>query len=197
MGPWYRQRPRVAVTVAALLFAGVFALRLAVGGSEDAISMLYVLPIALVSLAFGAQAGVGAGVCAVALVEAWAVLGDVDLTPVGWLSRATPLLLLGLLVGVASDQQRIAARRDRELAAVLALQREAAEINDTIVQGLAASKWRLECGDVDRGLATLTETMATAQALVSSLLGAASPLPGDLRRSRPPVPRVESRAVRP
>jgi hypothetical protein len=68
--------------------------------------------------------------------------------------------------------------------AVALLQREAAEINDSIFQGLAATKWMLEAGEVERGLTTLEQTMVTAQQLVSRMLGSDSVLPGDLRRSR-------------
>jgi hypothetical protein len=53
-------------------------------------------------------------------------------------------------------------------------QREAAEINDSIVQGLAAAKWAFEAGASDRGLEVLDETIRTSQALVSDLLARVS-----------------------
>jgi hypothetical protein len=173
------------VAVSAGLFAAVFALRLLVAGSEDAITVLYVLPVSLLALAFGLRAGLVAGAAAVGLVALWAAAGDVSLSALGWSSRVVPPLLLGALVGTASDRIQEAERRERDLAAVLALQRESAEINDTVVQGLAAAKWLLELGRVDEGLEVVTKTMVETQALVSELLGSASPLPGDLRRSRP------------
>jgi hypothetical protein len=158
--PWFRQRPAAAIVTATVLFTVVFVLRLVVGGSQDSISALYALPVALLALTFGVRTGTGAGIGAIVLIEVWVRINDIDLTPLALVSRAT----------------------DRELAAMVALQREAAEINDTIVQGLAASKWRFESGDIDHGLETLTDTMTTAQALVGKLLTAASRLPCDRRR---------------
>ena len=52
MQPWFQQRPRVALAVAAGLFAGILAIRLVAGTPEDAFSMLYVLPIALMAVVF-------------------------------------------------------------------------------------------------------------------------------------------------
>jgi len=187
-GPWFWHHPRLALVVAAALFAGVLVLRLSVAGVDDAISVLYVLPVALLALTFGFRIGVAAGVAAVGLLVAWVIHGDETLSALGWISRVTPLLLLGALAGIASDRMREADRTQRYAMAVALLQREAAEINDSIFQGLAATKWMLEAGEVERGLATLEQTMVTAQQLVSRMLGSDSVLPGDLRRSRFEVP---------
>lgn len=183
-GPWFWQHPRLALVLAAALFAGVLVLRLSVAGVEDAISVLYVLPVALLALTFGFRIGVAAGVAAVGLLVAWVIHGGETLSALGWISRVTPLLLLGALAGIASDRMREAERTQRYAMAVALLQREAAEINDSIFQGLAATKWMLEAGEVERGLATLEQTMVTTQELVSRMLGSDSVLPGDLRRSR-------------
>jgi len=168
--PWFRERPRAAVAVASLLFAAVLALRVAAGTPEDAVDMLYALPIALVALAFGRRAGVGAGLLAVVLVSAWAIWRDVDLTPLGWASRITPLLLLGGLLGDASDRLAAAHRRERRLEAAEQRQRDATEVNDTLVQGMAAAKWSIEAGRHDAGLRTLEETITLGHELVSKLM---------------------------
>jgi len=187
-GPWFWQHPRWALVVATALLAGVLVLRLSVAGAEDAISVLYVLPVALLALTFGFRVGVAAGCAAVGLLVWWSIYRDETLSALGWISRVTPLLLLGALAGIASDRMREAERTQRYAMAVALLQREAAEINDSIFQGLAATKWMLEAGEVERGLATLEQTMVTAQQLVSRMLGSDSVLPGDLRRSRSVVP---------
>jgi len=187
-GPWFRRQPRLAIAVAGVLFVAIFVWRLSVAGTEDAITVLYALPVALVAVAFGFRYGLGAGAGAVALIETWVALRGVTLTPMGWLTRTIPMLLLGTLLGLACDRLDEAYRRDEQLRMIIAFQREAAEINDTIVQGMAAAKWALEAGDMDTGLDMLTETIVQAQSLVSSMLGSASPLPGDLRRSRPVQP---------
>lgn len=51
-GPWFRARPQAALVVSVLLFGAVLTLRLADHAANDAISMLYTLPVALVALAF-------------------------------------------------------------------------------------------------------------------------------------------------
>jgi hypothetical protein len=168
--PWFRMHPRWALVVAVVLFGGVFALRLSAGQPDDVINLLYALPIALVALAFGRAPGIGAGVLAVVLVVVWVWLRDVDLSALGWLSRVIPLLLLGGLLGDASDRLAAASKRQRELESAAQRHRDAIEINDTLVQGMAAAKWSLEAGRVDAGMQTLDETLALGHVLVSKLL---------------------------
>lgn len=156
--------------VAGLLFAAVFALRLFTGNVADAYSMFYTFPVALIATYFGVRAGAGAGVLAVALVVVWGVTQDVDLDPLGWSSRIVPLLLLGLLLGQATDRMRRAEEERRKLEAAALLHREAIEINDSIVQGMAAAKWALEAGSIDAALKTLDDTLGRAHELVSGLI---------------------------
>ena len=94
-----------------------------------------------------------------------------DLTALGWVSRAVPLLLLGGLLGNAVDRLRVSETRRHHLEEVAVRQRQAAEINDTIVQGLAAAKWSLEAGQLTRGLEVVDETLGIAHRLVNELLG--------------------------
>lgn len=179
--PWFQRYPRLALTVSATLFAVIFLIRVSVGGTEDSISMLYVLPVALVALAFGFWAGVAAGLTAVGLLVGWAISLDVESSPLGWIGLVTPVVLLGALVGYASDRIRDASRAERYAAMVTVLQVEGAEISDRIFQGLAASKWMLEVGDIERGLAVLEDTMVIAQGLVTNVLGSNSVLRDDVR----------------
>jgi len=168
--PWFRERPQWTISVAVALFAGVFALRLSMGSPEDVINMLYGLPVALVALAFGRSAGVLAGLTAVMLVGAWALLEDVELSAFGWASRILPLLLLGGLLGDASDRLAAADARQRSLEAATQRHRDATEVNDTLVQGMAAAKWAFEAGRTESGLKTLTETIEVGHQLVSKLM---------------------------
>lgn len=169
-GPWFRERPALVAAVAAALFGAVLCLRLLSGGPEDAYSMLYVLPVALVAMSSGLRAGTAAGLVAVALMALWAVTMDVSLSPVGWASRVTPLLLLGALLGDASDRLARADAERRRLEAAALLHREAIEINDSLVQGMVAAKWSLESGQTDVGLRTLSDTITRAHDLVSGLV---------------------------
>lgn len=168
--PWFRDRPRQAIAVASVLFAAIFGVLLAIGKAEDAGSLLYALPVALVALAFGRSAGIGVGLFAVALVVTWAAVRDIDLTWLGWASRGVPLLLLGALLGDASDRLTEAAARQLVLEAAEQRHREATEISDTLIQGMAATKWALEAGRLEAGLRTLEETLAVGHTLVSKLL---------------------------
>ena len=183
-GPWFWLRPALAAAVAAVLFAAVIALRWTVGSVEDSISMLYVLPVALVAMAFGMRAGVAAGAFAVGLLALWLATTDESLSALGWLSRATPLLILGALVGAAADRIREAAAAERRAAAVALLQLEAAEINDRVLQQMAAAKWMLEAGRTDAGVDLLASTMDTAQDLVARMLGSGSVLASEPRPPR-------------
>ena len=168
--PWFRARPGLTVAVAVALFAAVFTLRVFVGDASDVVNMLYTLPIALVALAFGLRAGLGAGVLAVVLVAGWVVLDDIEMSTLGWVSRILPMLLLGALLGDASDRLRLADRRLRALEAAAQRHRDAVEINDTLVQGMAAAKWSIEAGRHEAGLAMLNQTLELGHDLVSSLL---------------------------
>ena len=150
--------------------------------------MLYVLPVALVALGFGFWAGLAAGLTAVGLLVGWAVAWDVESSPLGWVGLVTPVVLLGALVGFASDRIRDADRAERYAATVAILQVEGAEISDRIFQGLAASKWMLEVGEIERGLAVLEDTMVIAQQLVTSVLGSNSVLRDEAHRERAMVP---------
>jgi glucose-6-phosphate-specific signal transduction histidine kinase len=123
--PWFRQRPLLVLAVAGVLYLAVFVLRIFAGDAEDAYSMLYVFPVALVATAFGARPGTLAGLLAVVLMVVWAVVRDVSLDPTGWLSRIVPVLLLGVLLGSAADRERRAEDERRRLEAAALLHREA------------------------------------------------------------------------
>ncbi|HYF73547.1 MAG TPA: hypothetical protein VD864_12045 [Nocardioides sp.] len=167
---WFRRRPPLTWAVVVALFAGVFALRLSTSHVEDAYSMLYVFPVALVSVAFGRRAGTGAGVAAVLLIVVWVLIRDVSLTPSGWASRVLPILLLGILLGDATDRVRRIEAERRRLESAALLHRDAIEINDSLVQGMVAAKWSLEAGNVDAGLSTLNATISQAHEMVSGLI---------------------------
>jgi glucose-6-phosphate-specific signal transduction histidine kinase len=180
--PWFARRPRMALSVALLLFTGIFALQFIVHGTADSLSELYVLPVALVAFAFGYSAAMVAGGVAVTLLVTWAIITDTSLSPLGWMSSVGLIVLLGALVGVSADRIREARRAERYAYEISLMQRDAAEVNDTVVQSIAAAKWMLEAGQIERAGALLDETASTAQGLVSRVLGAASALTDDVRR---------------
>jgi signal transduction histidine kinase len=165
--------------VVVALFAGVLATRLLAGdGAGDAAGLLYVLPVALAAVAFGRRAGLAAGLVGVALVVLWAVLRNADISLLGWVSRVVPLLLLGVLLGDATERLGAADLRRRELEAAAQRHRDAAEISDSLIQGMTAARWALEAERHDVALRTLEETISRGQQLVSDLLRGADLAPG-------------------
>ena len=138
----------------------MLSLRLLHGTPADAYSMLYALPVALVATTFGLLAGTVAGLVAVGLTVLWAVVQDASITPAGWASRVLPLLLLGVLLGHATDRARRAEIERRRLEAAALLHREAIEINDSLVEGMAAATWSLDTGQ----LPSETESASTVVA---------------------------------
>ena len=98
------------------------------------------------------------------------------LSPLGWLSGVTPLLLVGALVVIATERIREANRLERHAMEVALLQRDAAEINDSVLQQMAATKWLLESGHVDEAIELLEATMTTGHQLVTRVLGSDSVL---------------------
>lgn len=169
-GPWFSRSAGATIAVAVALFAALFVLRLTVGGPDDAISTLFALPIALVAVAFGFRAGILSGFAGVALLALWVWVDDVSLSALGWVSRVTPMLLLGGLLGHAADRMRRAEDERRRLEVAAERQRDAIEINDSIVQGLSAAKWSLESGNVEGALAIVEDTLEQGHRLVSQLL---------------------------
>lgn len=180
--PWFTLHPALASAVAAVLFCGITVLQLAVHGTADSTCLLYVLPVSLVAIAFGFRAGLAAGLFAVLLTAVWAMVSGATLSPLGWVSRVLPLLLLGGLVGAASDRITEARRAERYALRVALTQRDAAEVNDSVVQGLAAAKWLLESGQIERAMSVIDDTAAAAQGFVSRVLGSDSVLPDPVRR---------------
>ena len=187
--PWFRRHPGLALTVVGALYAAVLSLRLLHGTPVDAYSMLYALPVALVAATAGLRAGTVAGLVAVGLTVLWVVLQDISLTPTGWASRVLLLLLLlGALLGHATDRQRQAEIEHRRLEAAALLHREAIEINDSLVQGMAATKWSLNTGQVETGKQILDQTIVQAHELVSGLIRRAG-----MGASTEPCPHAHSR----
>lgn len=90
----------------------------------------------------------------------------------------------GNIVEAAVVARDISQRKRREAEAAEAQRKQAIELNDAVVQGLAVAKLAFEMGDTDKGVQALTETLDTAKHIVARLLGDGEDIdPGDLARS--------------
>lgn len=169
--PWFQRRPGLTLWVSVVLFVAIAAARVAMGRDASVgITMLFVLPISLLGLARGRLLGVVGGLAGVSFTGLWVALEGVDLPWVVWLTRSVPFLLVGYLLGDASERLEQAERQRLRAEARSLRQRQAVEVNDILVQGMAAAKWSIESGRVDAGLDTLQSTIEEGHRLVSQLL---------------------------
>jgi signal transduction histidine kinase len=108
-------RPLVIV-VAGALFAGIFALRLAIDDPPALIANFYTVPVALLALTYGVRGGIAGAVVAAALVALWDVVTPVEVSFLGYASRAAVVLLVGVVVGRYAERLRadIARRKETE-----------------------------------------------------------------------------------
>jgi PAS domain S-box-containing protein len=92
----------------------------------------------------------------------------------------------GHVVEAAVIARDISERRRSEEERAQTQRKEALDLNDAIVQGLAAAKMALELGDLERGLQSIEKTLDNANGIVSRLLDDSGWIdPGDLVRSEP------------
>lgn len=78
-------------------------------------------------------------------------------------------LLAAALVSVITRNRRTERERQGSESAAL-LHRQTVEVNDSLVQGMVASRWALESGHLEEGLRILDDTIARGLDLVSTLL---------------------------
>lgn len=158
--------------VAAALFAAVLALLFAESDPAQATAVLFVVPIALLALSDGVRGGAIGAVGATALVAAWVLADDIDLTLLGWSSRLVSFAVVGLLVGRFEDLARTHERRRLD-------ERYAEELHDRVIQSLVVASYELR--DDGAAKVAVDEALAGAKEIISERLGYVEP--GDLRLS--------------
>lgn len=116
----------------------------------------------------------GFGIAAFVVMEIVRSHGDVDLT--GWVGPLLAMALLGGLVGhlseVAAGHEAARTLQARHLDEARKAQEAASEVNDSIVQRLAAARWMLEAGMHQEALDALDSTVTEGIAQVSGTLPA-------------------------
>jgi DNA-binding CsgD family transcriptional regulator len=135
------------------MFAVVFALRLAVENETgNGLSLLYSVPILLITVAYGSAAGAAAATTAVGLVYAWVELQDVHIGVIGlgmralafyivpvaiWLARAdlprAPQPIAETAAAGADPPPRVLTRRESEVLGLIAAGHTNTEIAEQLV----------------------------------------------------------------
>lgn len=109
------ERRIVVLTAALLLFVGIFVLREVTKATGDAISLLYVLPVALVALELGLRAGLVVALAAAAGVAVWMQTRVTGLDAVALVVRSLIFLAVAAIVGRFSDRMRATSVREARL----------------------------------------------------------------------------------
>jgi signal transduction histidine kinase len=157
------ERRAVVLLSSVLLFLAIFLLRELVTGTGDALSLLYVIPVALAALELGVRAGVLSALAATAATGVWIATVQTNIGLVGMVVRGLIYLAVGTIAGRFSDQMRRHSLRDESLllalrAAVasenrrlLEIEREQAELSGEI------ERMRKRLGDQVRNASRLIE----------------------------------------
>lgn len=109
------ERRSVVLAAAAVLLVAVFVVRQIHVGAADAISLFYVVPIALAALELGLRAGVAAAGVAFALFLIWVASADPDITSLGYVTRLVGFVAVGSVAGRFSDRMRATQSRQEQL----------------------------------------------------------------------------------
>ncbi len=108
---------------AGILFVGIFLLGIAVDDPAEAVAVLYVLPIALVAIKFGAARGIAAAACGLGLLAVTNVVTGETVGPLGYGTRGVAFFMLGSILGSFSTRlhatHQIVVRREQQLQAIL------------------------------------------------------------------------------
>jgi len=92
-----------------LLLGAVFALSFAISNPNEAVAVLYTLPIALIAVEVGAVGGIAAALVALALFGVWSASdASHHVGVLGFITRGTVFLLLGGLLGHFATKLRSA-----------------------------------------------------------------------------------------
>jgi signal transduction histidine kinase len=100
-------RRAAVLGVAGLLFACIFAARLAVNDPAALLANFYVVPTAVLAIEFGTRAGLVAAAISVLLVFAWGVIATVHVDALGYISRGAVVLVTGTVVGRYAERLRL------------------------------------------------------------------------------------------
>ena len=95
---------------AAVLFAVIFLVRMVTGGAGNGVTLLYVVPIVIIAVELGRNAGFAAGLLGLGLFATWA-FEEPDVGVLSYVSRGIAFVLVGAITGHMSDRMRASAAR--------------------------------------------------------------------------------------
>ena len=112
-----RIRDASSVAIAAALAVLIYFIREVLPNPNEGVTNLYAIPIAIVAVRFGAIGGTAAALVSLALFATWETTSeDIDVGVLGYVSRGTAFLVLGVIVGRFATERRTLIRRLEKLA---------------------------------------------------------------------------------
>lgn len=112
-----RARGVSSIAIAAALAVVIYVIREVLPNPNEGITNLYAIPIAIVAVRFGAIGGTAAALVSLALFATWETTSeDIDVGVLGYVSRGTAFLVLGVIVGRFASERRALIRRLEKLA---------------------------------------------------------------------------------
>ena len=173
------------IGVAVVLTVIVIALRATFSMPSDGFLFLLIAPIAIIAVEFAFVGGLVAALIGAAIVIGFGLSGVMNYSNVGVAVRVAAFLIAGAGVGYLVQDRN---RREAEIAALerrAQEQREAIQLNDDVVQGLAVAKMALEMGDAERAKTTMETTLKRAQQIASKHLDHSGSLARDEASGEP------------
>ena len=112
-----RTRSASSVAIAVALAVAIYFIREVLPNPNEGITNLYAIPIAIIAVRFGAIGGTLAALVSLALFATWEMTSeDIDVGVLGYVSRGTAFLVLGVIVGRFASQRRALIQRLEKLA---------------------------------------------------------------------------------
>jgi PAS domain S-box-containing protein len=106
---------RRTLVLALLMAAAITAVNFAYPNAKAGVTLLYALPLALVGIRFGRNAGLAAGIVVCGLIAAWIQLEHIEVGSLGYVTRAVTYLTLGLVLGEYAQRLRALTETHRSM----------------------------------------------------------------------------------
>jgi hypothetical protein len=122
-----------------------------------------------------------------AFLAGWGIAEGVALSPWAWIALALPMVVVGVVAGLAGQAIAAAAGFRRVVCDARRRQQGTTERTESVVQSLVAAKWSFEAGRIDEGLVVLTDAIGAAEQVVVDLVRMPGPPADPFARGRSAV----------